>query len=161
MNPENRIRFDTKDIETKTAEFETRFKALANLSSGNKVGIDDEGNLYAEFFTNPYVMAVIRKITGQKRENINAFLIQHLGDYEEFLLFVINAYETGDQAQKGNMTSTITTHKMLCLGLVTGLKNLKNSYPDYEPINETCTKYMDKFNLFKGKSNSLTLPFSD
>ena len=158
---ENEINFDIVDIKTKTNEFEAKFGALTTLDPGNKVGIDNNDNLYAEYFTQPYVMAVIRKLTRQKREDINSYLNTNFEDYEQFLLFVINAYETGNNDHKGNMTNIITDHKILCVGLVSGLTNLRASYPDYEPIKTTCTKYIDKFNLFRGKSNNLTLPFNN
>ena len=157
---EDRINFDMEDIKLKTSEFEIKFAALTTLDPGNKVGIDSNNNLYAEFFTHPLVMAVIRKITRQKREDINNFLVVAFDEYETFLLFVINAYESSDECCRGNMKNIMTTHKMLCVGLVSGLTNLKSSYPDYEPIKATCEKYIDKFNLFRGKSNNLTLPFT-
>ncbi len=156
---ENTMNFDITEIKTKTNEFEAKFGALTRLDPGNKVGIDGNDNLYAEYFTQPYVMAVIRKITRQKREDINSYLVANFEDYEQFLIFVANAYETADEDCKANMSGIITDHKMLCVGLVSGLTNLRASYPDYEPIKETCTKYIDKFNLFRGKSNNLTLPF--
>ena len=62
----NKINFDIIEIQNKTKEFETKFNALTTLDPGNKVGIDRNGNLYAEYFTQPYVMAVIRKVTQQK-----------------------------------------------------------------------------------------------
>ena len=160
-NDENKINFDIEDIKIKTSEFETKFNALTTLDPGNKVGIDSNNNLYAEFFTQPFIMAVIRKITRQKREDINDFLVEAFDEYETFLIFVINAYESSDEDGKGNMRNIITTHKMLCIGIVSGLTNLRVSYPDYEPIKSTCTKYIDKFNLFRGKSNNLTLPFNN
>ena len=158
---ENKVNFDIADIKIKTNEFEAKFGALTTLDPGNKVGIDNNNNLYAEFFMNPYIMAVIRKVTRQKREDINAYLIANFEDYEQLLLFIINAYETGNSDHKGNMSSIITSHKMLCVGLVSGLTNLRASYPDYEPIKTTCTKYIDKFNLFRVKSNNLALPFNN
>ena len=158
---EQKVNFDIEDIKVKTSEFETKFNALTSLDPGNKVGIDTNNNLYAEYFTQPFVMAIIRKITRQKREDINNFLIEAFNEYETFLIFVINAYESSDEEGKKNMNNIITTHKMLCVGLVTGLTNLRVSYPDYEPIKSTCTKYIDKFNLFRGKSNNLTLPFNN
>ena len=158
---EQKVNFDIEDIKVKTSEFETKFNALTSLDPGNKVGVDTNNNLYAEYFTQPFVMAIIRKITRQKREDINNYLIEAFNEYEIFLVFVINAYESSDEEGKKNMNNIITTHKMLCVGLVTGLTNLRVSYPDYEPIKSTCTKYIDKFNLFRGKSNNLTLPFSN
>ena len=157
---EPKINFDIEDIKVKTGEFETKFAALTTLDPGNKVGVDSNNNLYAEFFTQPFIMAVIRKITRQKREDINSYLVEAFNDYENFLLFVINAYESSDEDSRINMRNIITTHKMLCVGLVSGLTNLKLSYLDYEPIKTTCTKYIDKFNLFRGKSNNLVLPFT-
>lgn len=157
---ESNINFDIAEIKTKTQDFETKFYALTTLDPGNKVGIDRNDNLYAEFFTQPYIMAVVRKITQQKREDINAYLIANFEEYEQFLLFIINAYESSDDESKGNISNIMIDHKMLCVGLVSGLTNLRASYPDYEPLRATCTTYIDKFNLFRGKSNNITLPFN-
>ena len=159
ISDENNLNFDIDDIKSKTSEFERKFTALTMLGVGNKVGIDSDDNLYAEYFTQPYLMAVIRKITRQKREDINAYLNKHFDEYEKFLLFVINAYESNNKKNREAFSNVITIHKMLCVGLVSGLTNLRASYPDYEPMIETCTKYIDKFNLFRGKSNNITLPF--
>ncbi len=159
INDEKKLKFDIDDIKAKTGEFERKFTALTMLSSGNKVGIDSDDNLYAEYFTQPYLMAIIRKLTRQKREDINTYLEKNLDEYEQFLLFVINAYENKGKDNKQVFSVIITTHKMLCVGLVSGLTNLKASYPDYQPIIDTCTKYIEKFNLFRAKSNNLTLPF--
>ena len=161
MSKENELCFDINDISEKTTEFENKFLALTMIGTNNKVGVDSNGNLYAEYFTQPYIMAVIRKITGQKREDINEYLNTNFNEYESFLLFVINAYESSEHLDKQKLNNIINTHKIICVGLVSGLTNLKTSYPDYLPILETCNTYIDKFNLFRTKSNNLIVPFSD
>ena len=147
------LEFDVDEIDRKTKEFEDRFAALTMLDPGNKVGVDSRGNLYAEFFRQPQMMAIIRRLTGQRREDINNYMLTNFGDYEQFLLFVANARESMGDLDR--FQGIIMRHKMLCLGMVSGLTNLKTSYPDYQPIIETCDKFIDKFNIFRGRSHLL------
>lgn len=147
------LEFDVDEIDRKTDEFEEKFAALTMLDPGNKVGVDSRGNLYAEYFRQPQVMAVVRRLTGQKREDINAYLVAGFEDYEQFLLFVANA--RGSMADQDKFQGIVTQHKGLCLGLVSGLTNLKTSYPDYQPILDTCDRFIDRFNLFRGRSHLL------
>jgi hypothetical protein len=90
INDEKTLNFDMDDIKNRTKEFEAKFAALTILDPGNKVGIDSNNNLYAEYFQQPLLIAVIRRITGQKREDINKYLNANFLDYEFFLLFIIN-----------------------------------------------------------------------
>lgn len=157
--------FDINDIKNKTLEFETKFNALTTLTPGNKIGINLDDNLYAEYITQPYIMAIIRKITGQKRIDINCYLLAKFEDYENLLLYLINAFEyyscSGNHDTYINFDAIFLSHKILCLGLVSGLANLKLVYHDYPPILDTCDKYSVKFNLFRGKNINITLPFNN
>jgi len=161
INDEKTLNFDMDDIKNRTKEFETKFAALTILDPGNKVGIDSNNNLYAEYFQQPLLIAVIRRITGQKREDINEYLNTNFLDYEFFLLFIINAFESCKLNNKSSFDLILVSHKIICVGLVSGLISLKKAYPDYQPILDTCDKYIDKFNLFRGKSVNLTLPFNE
>ena len=153
------MNFDIDDIKEQTAVFENKFSALTTLQPGNKVGISFNNNLYAEIFTQPYVMAAIRKVMGQRRVDVNNFLISEFMDYNNLLLFVINAFE--NDRENRQLKDIIVSHKMLCIGLVIGLTNLKVAYPDYQPILNTCDKYIGEFNLFKSKKLEIILPFAD
>jgi len=152
------IDFDIEDIKEQTAMFEYKFAALTTLQPGNKVGISINNNLYAEYFTNPYIMAALRKVTRQRRGDINDFLVSEFMDYKNLLLFVINAFE--NDRDNRQLKHIITTHKMLCVGLVIGLTNLKVAYPDYKPILDTCDKHIEEFNLFRSKKLESMLPFA-
>lgn len=153
--------FDINDINIKTNEFDVKFKALTNLSPGNKIGIDKNNNLYAEYIQQPYIMAIVRKITGQKRQEINTYLNVNLQGYELLLLYLINAYENDTIQDESSIkfNSIFLTHKILCIGIVNGLTNLKLAYPDYKDILDTCDTYIVKLNLFRTKSNNMELPF--
>jgi len=129
------LTYNITEIQALSNTYENKLKLLGSLEPDNKIGILDD-IIYVETVTNKFIQGWLRKLKGQKREDINKYLNDKFTEYNLFLL-MLSSLKNSDK-DKDSLDAIIYDNIRLVISYIRGLNNLKEVYPDFVEIQNTC-----------------------
>ena len=119
------LTYNITEIQALSNTYENKLKLLGSLEPDNKIGILDD-IIYVETVTNKFIQGWLRKLKGQKREDINKYLNDKFTEYNLFLL-MLSSLKNSDK-DKDSLDAIIYDNIRLVISYIRGLNNLKEVY---------------------------------